>query len=172
MIAEAKKEQKNRYLAWEKAVPLDPSDPRSQNLLALVLVDTPEEEFHDPVRAVKLAQKSVAADPSKGNAWNTLGVAYFRIGKWESSIHAVKNSLQSSDRWPSHFFLAMAHFRMGDKAAAQGWYDQAGRWLDGNDPDRMALSPESVEDLTRLRREAELLLGISSKGAVLHGMNP
>ncbi len=51
------------------------------------------------------------------------------------------------------FFLAMAHWKNGDRDQARRWYDKA--------VDEMAKHPSSDPDLKRFRIEAELLLGIA-----------
>ena len=53
------------------------------------------------------------------------------------------------------FFLAMAHWQLGDKAAARKWYDQAVRWMETNKPQN--------EELLRFRAEAQELLKIERK---------
>ena len=51
------------------------------------------------------------------------------------------------------FFLAMAHWQLGDKDEARKWYDKAVEWMDKNQPKN--------EELLRFRAEAAELLGIS-----------
>ena len=72
---------------------------------------------------------------------------------------AARNNANESDNdegdsedW---FFLAMAHWQLGDKQAARKWYDQAVAWMDKNQPDNV--------ELRRFRSEAEELLKITDK---------
>ena len=53
------------------------------------------------------------------------------------------------------FFLAMAHWRLGEKDKAREWYDRAVRWMDKN--------PSKNEELRRFRAEAAELLGLTEK---------
>ena len=53
------------------------------------------------------------------------------------------------------FFLAMAHWQLGEKGEARKWYDQAIDWMDKNQPKN--------EELVRFRDEAAELLGITEK---------
>ena len=54
------------------------------------------------------------------------------------------------------FFLAMAHWRLGEKDKGRGWYDRAAQWVDKNKP--------ADEELRRLRAEAAELLGLNEEG--------
>ena len=49
------------------------------------------------------------------------------------------------------FFLAMAHWQLGDKEQARQWYDRGVRWMDRNQP--------RDEQLLRFRAEAAKLIG-------------
>ena len=48
------------------------------------------------------------------------------------------------------FFLAMAHWQLGEKDKARQWYDRAVEWMDKNEP--------MNEELRRFRNEAEELI--------------
>ena len=51
------------------------------------------------------------------------------------------------------FLLAMAHWKLGDKAEARAWYDKAVEWMEKNQPKN--------EELRRFRAEASELLGVA-----------
>ncbi len=53
------------------------------------------------------------------------------------------------------FFLAMAHWQLGDKPQAHSWYDKAVPWMEKNQP--------KDEELVRFRAEAAALLGVNEK---------
>ncbi len=57
----------------------------SLNNLAWLLVTYPDSKRHQPDTAVSYARRAVALVPDNGNDWNTLGVAYYRAGKWEDA---------------------------------------------------------------------------------------
>jgi hypothetical protein len=48
------------------------------------------------------------------------------------------------------FFLAMAHWRLGDRDEARAWFGRAVKWMDSHKP--------HDSELRRLRAEAEALL--------------
>jgi serine/threonine protein kinase len=52
-------------------------------------------------------------------------------------------------------FLAMAHWKLGDKPQARSWFDQSVAWMEKNAPKN--------EELMRFRTEAEELMGIGKK---------
>jgi tetratricopeptide (TPR) repeat protein len=126
--------------------------PRALNAYAWFLVDCPEPALRDPARAVELAGRAVGAAPGEGAIWNTLGVAYYRSGRWQDAVETLEKSMRlrsGGDAW-DWFFLAMAAQRMGDRAGARAWYDKACRSADG-------IAPTS-EDLRRYRAEADAVL--------------
>jgi hypothetical protein len=71
--------------------------------------------------------------------------------------------MQLSPKGPNHltveswdtFFLAMAHWQLGDKEEARRWYYQAVAWMEKYSP--------MDEDLRRFRPEAAALLGIKTQ---------
>jgi serine/threonine protein kinase len=109
-------------------------------------------KLREPARAVKLARSAVELQPTDGNCWNTLGVAHYRAGDWKSSLSALKKSIELGQEVAAYdwFFLAMAHWQLGDETQARKWYEQAVRWMDKNRP--------QDDDLRRFRAEAQALL--------------
>jgi len=82
------------------------------------------------------------------------GVARYRAGEWEPAIAALEKSIElrrggDSCDW---FFLAMAHWQLGNKGEARRWYDTAIKWMDKKAP--------TSETLIRFRGEAAELLGV------------
>ena len=64
--------------------------------------------------------------------------------------------LNNTPRWEDEkcacwFYLAMAHWQLGDRAQARTWYDKAVDWMDKNET--------TDEDLKRVRAEAAALAG-------------
>src|SRR5262249_42563187 len=115
-----------------------------------------------PAKAVELAKEAVEvvakvkhhSPREEGDCWKTLGVAQYRAGDWKAAVAALEKAMQlrnggDSTGW---FFLAMAHWQLGDKDQARKWYDKAGVWMDKNKP--------RDEELKRFRAEAAALLGI------------
>jgi tetratricopeptide (TPR) repeat protein len=103
--------------------------------------------------AVKFAKVATENEPGNGSLQNTLGVAYYRAGQWQHALDALHKSMdlrQGGDAvdW---FFLAAAHWQLGNKDDARRWYGKAIDWMDANAP----TNPQ----LLRFRREVADLIG-------------
>jgi eukaryotic-like serine/threonine-protein kinase len=124
------------------------------NDLAWYLVDCPDEAVRAPAEAVGLARKAVTRAPEMGEFWNTLGVAHYRAGEFQSALIALSRSLElrSGGDAADHFFLAMAYERTGDRKQARIWYDKAVQRMDKR-------FPQEERDL-RYQAEAKEILGI------------
>ena len=140
----------------ERAVTLAPDEPEPMNNLAWLLANNPDVGHRDPKRAVQLATGAVELASLVAN-WNTLGVARYRAGDWKAAIEALTKSMELGNGGDSTdwFFLAMAHWQLGDKTQARSWYDKAVPWMEKNQPKN--------EELIRFRDEAGALLGVNSK---------
>ena len=102
---------------------------------------------------MKIAKEAVRLSPQSTTAWQALGWAHYRTGDWKQSIDALEesckfqsNRIGDSAQW---FYLAMAHWKLGNKDAARHWYDTAVQ-SETNWPVYRA----------RLRAEAAALLGV------------
>jgi tetratricopeptide (TPR) repeat protein len=140
-----------RAVALYRQVLAAKSDVRSLNDLAWLLATCPFPEFRNPTEAVALARRAVQLGEC-GELWNTLGVAYYRVGKWKAAVGALQQSMRmrsggDSSDW---FFLAMAYWQLGEKRKAHHWFDRALQ-----DVQKTSL----FEPLGRYREEAEALLG-------------
>ena len=126
----------------------------SANNLAWYLVDCPAPALRAPAEAVGLARKAVAQAPEMGDYWNTLGVAQYRAGDFQSALTALSRSieLRSGGDGADHFFIAMAYEHLGDRKQARMWYDKAVQWMDKR-------SPRNEADI-RYQAEAKEILGI------------
>jgi hypothetical protein len=94
--------------------------------------------------------------PGDGMIWNTLGVAHYRAGEWHAAVEALEKSndlLGGKELGFNAFFLAMAHWQLGEKQAVRGWFDKAVSWMEKNRP--------KDEDLVRFRAEAAALLEVN-----------
>jgi serine/threonine protein kinase/WD40 repeat protein len=141
---------------YARALELEPDYARATNDFAWLLATCPREEFLDAPRAVALAERAVRLEPYNGAYWNTLGVAYYRAGEWQSARSALEKSMlhQGGTSW-DWFFLAMTHRRLGDPSNARLCYEQAVRWMEEHEPQN--------EELLRFRAEAEGLLTAKAK---------
>ncbi len=161
--AEAGQSYRQALILQEKLVTEFPNMPGCYNVLAWQLVTCPDPKFRDPSRAVELAKKADQLSPENGNIWNTLGVAHYRTGNWKGAVASLKKSMALGEGGDSvdWFFLAMAHWQLGDMEQARKWYDQAIHGMEKNRP----WSEELRGDLRRFRAEAAELLGIKEQPA-------
>ncbi len=141
----------------KRATELRPNNANSLNNFAWALVTDEDPELWDPTLAVELAEKALELDPAHSLALNTLGVAYYRKGKWLKSIEKLNESLAASNGTSGssdYFFLAMANWQLGEKQEARDWLDQAKVWMNDNSPQN--------DELLRFRNEAEALIRAES----------
>ena len=133
-----------------------PDTQASMSLLAGFLANGPDAGLRDPKRAVELAKDAVELAPRSASSWQVLGWTRYRTGAWKDSIAALEKSIELSEdggdsfQW---FFLAMAHWQVGDKEQARKWYDRAVEWADKNQP--------ADARLRRFRVEAAELLELN-----------
>jgi hypothetical protein len=158
---EARKSYEGAIEAYSEVV-LESAPPRRSvrrqlslcyNNLAWLLASCPDPDLRDPVKAVELAEQAVKINSVDGNAWNTLGVAHYRAGNWETAMASLEKSMglrQGGDSF-DWYFLAMVHARLGEDKPAAEWFDKAVRWADEFRP--------LDEELYRFRVEAAGLLG-------------
>jgi WD40 repeat protein len=109
----------------------------------------------DPDSAAALAARAVRLAPDNLNYANTLGVAHYRLGRFDDAIPHLRRSLRGAAS-PGHdlFFLAMCYRRLEDRARAQDCYDQACYWASGH---AGKLPPHVRTELEAIGREAQLL---------------
>jgi serine/threonine protein kinase/Tfp pilus assembly protein PilF len=126
--------------------------PTSLNNMAWRLATDTNPANRDPALAIELAKLAVEREPKQGMWRNTLGAAQYRARDWKAAIEAMNKSIELRNGGDSFdwFFLAMAHWQLGEKENARKWYDQAVQWMDKNQPKN--------EELRRFRTEAEGLL--------------
>jgi tetratricopeptide (TPR) repeat protein len=140
---------------YQEAVRRADYDPCSRNDLAWFLATCPDLDLRDLNEAERLMAGVVEAAPRICGYWNTLGVVHYRKGHWREAAQALEKSTslhpQGGDSF-DWFFLAMAHYRMGDKERAHSWYQKAVTWMETNQ--------QGLEELTRFRAEAAALLGM------------
>lgn len=149
---------------------LGPERPRtlhSMNNLAIVsagqarfLTTCADLKLRDPEGALQLAMDAVKLATQSSYCWQVLGWAHYRTGAWQASVEALEKSMQlqkdpaggDSFQW---FFLAMAHWQLGQKEEARQWYGRAVEWMDKEMPKN--------ELLRRIRTEAATLLGLAEQ---------
>jgi WD40 repeat protein len=151
------REWKKAIAAYTVTIEGNSEDAVAHNNLAWLLATCPDVKFRDPARAVELAKKAAALAPQEGNFWNTLGTAHYRAENWKDAVESLEKSMEFRNGGDGFdwFFLAMAHWQLGDKEMARSWHGWAAEWMDKN--------ARENEELRRFRREAEELLEIKKK---------
>jgi serine/threonine protein kinase/Flp pilus assembly protein TadD len=140
--------------------PGHPQTMNAQNTLAWRLATAPDPKDRDGRRAVGLAKELVEHYPKDDTAWNTLGVASYRAGDWKDAIAALEKSEALAPGKALAYnavFLAMAHWKLGEKEKSRKWYDRAVGWMEKNRPK----DPE----ISQFRAEAAQLLGVADPKA-------
>jgi serine/threonine protein kinase/WD40 repeat protein len=143
---------------YRPLVAAKPDNALACNNLAWVYATAPE-QLRDVKAAVPLAEKAVQLAPKNPMYVNTLGVVYYRVGRYREAVELLRANLASQEDWGLAFdlyFLAMSHQRLGAAARARDYYDWAVRWT----RTQQSLSAEHLEELTGLRAEAKELLEI------------
>jgi hypothetical protein len=139
-------------------VETNPDSANACNNLAWLLATAPE-ALRNADEAVQLAEKAVRLAPENPFCRNTLGVAYYRTGRYCDAIEVLQSNLSAQHDWAlafDLFFLAMSHYQLGDSARARDYYDWAVRWT----KIQRNFSAKHVEELNVFRAEVEDLLGL------------
>ncbi len=154
-LAEAMASWRRAIDCYRQAGENNPKLAPACNSLAWPLATADDSQLRNPAEAVQLAQTAVRLEPNSWGYWDTLSVAAFRAGDWNTSLDARQEKLQLhpidiDDRW----FLAMTHWQLGDKAAARQFFDEAIA--------EIAADNSESDSTSSLREEAERLLGITT----------
>ncbi len=152
-----------------KSVELEPDNGVALNNLAWLLANCPEREFRDAGRAVGLAKRAVELSPEAGYLQNTLGVALFRDGQERAAIEALQKSIdlrKGGDAF-DYWFLAMSHWRLGNKDEGRAWYARGVAWVLQH---RAILDQDKRgdEDLKRFRAEADKTFQVGQPERLTH----
>jgi WD40 repeat protein/tRNA A-37 threonylcarbamoyl transferase component Bud32 len=90
-------------------------------------------ELDRALRQAEAANRIIATAPVKGKFPTTLGVAYYRAGRYQEAVRVLAEAERIYPFPPNLAVLAMAHFRLGEVEEAraefqelQGMMDQAG----------------------------------------------
>jgi WD40 repeat protein/serine/threonine protein kinase len=100
------------------------------NARAWELVRTPGRSATEYRAAHEIAEIACRSDPESGSYLNTLGVALYRVGRYEEALETLKrsaalNAPPTGDPIPEDLaFLAMTHQRLGHSAEARKLLDR------------------------------------------------
>src|SRR5262249_22057396 len=122
--------------SYRRAIRLKPTYVHALNSLAWLLATCPETAFRDPREAVRLAARAVELEPNVMSL-NTLGVARYRASDWRGAIEALSRSAEQNREMKAFdfFFLAAAHWQLGERVLARSWFEEARRWTDQHLPE-------------------------------------
>src|SRR5205085_2290984 len=123
---------------------------------------TAPDALRDGKTALPLAEKAVRLASGNLAYRNTLGMAYYRGGRYREAVETLRPNLErqgDSNLAIVLYFLAMSHHRLGEPARARDCCDFASRWAQS----QRGLGHAEPEELTASRTEAEALLGIKEK---------
>jgi tetratricopeptide (TPR) repeat protein len=123
-----------RFLAWNRATCPDP-------------------QFRDPAQAIRAGQTAAKLEPGEVSVWTSVGIAHSRAGDWQAAVAALEKATPRGGGSADWLFLAMAHWRLGDKDKARQWYDRVPRGLPGG-------SEAFHVRYAGFRAEAAALLGV------------
>jgi WD40 repeat protein len=141
---------------WEEIRPL--------NLHSWAVVRRRDAEAAEYVEALRQAQFACQFAPDDGNLLNTLGVAQFRVGRFQAAATTLERSkkLNADPERGSHpadlAFLAMAYYQLRRQDQAQAHYQQL---------EQAMKLPKNAQDVESLEfwREVQELLAKPSAGA-------
>ena len=156
------REETTRQLIEQKrrALEANPNDAKACNDLAWTYMTAPE-AVRNWKAAVLAAQKAVQLD-SDPLYRNTLGLAYYRAGRYQEAVKTLEPNLKDDVDWAlayDLYFLAMSHYQLGESARAHQFYELALRWSVSHHD---VLAPVLVE-LSAIQAEAAGLLGVKDK---------
>jgi len=125
-----------------------------RNNLAWYLVTGPTER-RDANEAVTLSARAAQLASDRPTFANTLGVAHYRLGRFDEAVTHLRRSLRES-KPPVYdlFFLAMCFQGLGNVAAARDYYDQAEYWMREH---ARTLSSHMRSELEAIQQESRLV---------------
>jgi serine/threonine protein kinase/WD40 repeat protein len=147
---------------YRRAMEANPNDGVACNEVAWIYVTGPT-DLRNPEEALRLAKNAVRLAPKEHNYLNTLGVAYYRLGKWkeaEATLQdAVKVDTGKAVAW-DQFFLAMCYQRLGQPAKARECFERASAWCRQARQTITNVSEQWAAELKAFRAEAAAVLGL------------
>jgi tetratricopeptide (TPR) repeat protein len=152
------REQKARQAIaqFRRDVQADPQSAIACNNLAWIYLTAPV-ALRDVKAALPLAENAVRLDAGNGLYRNTLGLAYYRVGRYREAMAILRPNLDKQDDIYLAFdlyFLAMSHQRLGEPERARDYLAWAVRWTAA----QRGLGAQHLEELNFFRAEAEELL--------------
>jgi tetratricopeptide (TPR) repeat protein len=146
---------RQRIDRYRRELKANPESAKVCNSLAWLLV-TAEADLRDVKAALPLAEKALRLESDNAHFRNTLGVAYYRDGRYRDAIETLRPNLEKQADGVLAFdlyFLAMSYHRLGETSRGRDYYNWAVRWAQVQD----GLTPAQYDQMTTFRVEAEAL---------------
>jgi serine/threonine protein kinase/WD40 repeat protein len=143
---------------YRQEIQAKPNSAWAHNDLAWMYLTAPT-PLRDVKVALPLAEKAVQLAPEHALIRNTLGVAYYRAGRYRDCVGILRPNLdKQGDRTLAYdlYFLAMSYHRLGETLRGRDYYDWAVRWAAA----QRDLKADVLEELNAFRAEAAEVLGI------------
>jgi tetratricopeptide (TPR) repeat protein len=142
--------------SYRRALVLNPDSAEAHRGLAWLRANCRDPTFRDMTDAVLLARRAAELAPTYAGSWTTLGAVNYRAGDWQAARTALERAqeIHGVDGFIC-FFLAMAHWQLGEKEKAHKAFAEAVEWMAKNQPRN--------DDLARFRAEAAELLKVEAK---------
>ena len=165
---------------YQRAVAAGPENASAWNNLAWAYLTAPE-PLRDPAQGLATAEKAVRLDPGNAAYRNTLGVAYYRAGRYRDAIDLLRSNVEAEEDRSLVYdlcFLAMSYQKLGE-APGRGntsaspsdgcatrkcsrpktissWPRSGKRWRRLSEDRRNARNSRSLDDCRVSRREVML----------------
>jgi hypothetical protein len=136
----------------------NPNDAPACNNLAWLYATGPA-DLRNPEEALRRARNAVRLAPNKYEYLNTLGVVYYRLGRWNEAVATLQDAIKANgDKATAFdlFFLAMCHQQLGQLEKARDSYSRANAWWQA----QTNLPPQWAVELEAFRTEAAAQLGL------------
>jgi serine/threonine protein kinase/WD40 repeat protein len=148
---------------YRRRVEANKDDAQGCNNLAWHYATAPE-PLRDVPAAVPLAERAAKLAPGNAVYANTLGVAYYRAGRYREAADVLRPNLdQDEGKYLALdlYFLAMSHQRLGEAVIAKDFFAWATRW----ERTPVGLTADQIEELKEFRAEAAEVLGLAAEVA-------
>jgi len=112
------------------------------NSLAWMLATSPDPAAHAGDEAVSHALRAIEIDPEERAYVNTLGISYFRAGRYSDAIETLDRSIgiDGIGKISDHLFLTMAWKNLGEDEIAMETLEGAFEWIDKHKISTLALA--------------------------------
>ena len=112
------------FVEFQKALEYNPDNKEALNTVGLIYLL----KLEDYPKAVDFFQKAIKQDESYAEAWNNLGSAYEKLGKFSNAVEAYKTALKNPfyrSAEKAFYNLGRAYYRMGKFNDAADAYTEA-----------------------------------------------